>query len=46
MFVIGPVVRVAPNELSFNGGDAVDDIYGLRVILSSFTKYKKRNTGS
>lgn len=30
-FAEGPVVRVAPNELSFINAQAWDDIYGFRV---------------
>ena len=29
--MIGPVVRVGPNELSFIGADAWEDIYGVQV---------------
>jgi hypothetical protein len=34
----GPVVRVMPNELSFNTAKAWDDIYGHRVGLANMDK--------
>lgn len=29
--ILGPVVRTGPNELSFIGADAWEDIYGVKV---------------
>ena len=37
-YVIGPVVRVAPNELSFNSAQSWKDIYGQRKGHSPFPK--------
>jgi hypothetical protein len=31
----GPVVRIAPGELSYNDPDAWQDIYGNRVTLTA-----------
>lgn len=38
IFVIGPVVRVAPNELSFNTAKSWHDIYGVRKNHGIFVK--------
>ncbi|KZL82389.1 cytochrome p450 monooxygenase [Colletotrichum incanum] len=34
----GPVVRTGPNELSFIGADAWEDIYGIQKVGSNFQK--------
>ncbi|CAK7211385.1 hypothetical protein SBRCBS47491_001108 [Sporothrix bragantina] len=46
----GPVVRVAPDEVSFNSAEALRDIYGIRSDVSKsdfydlFVYYDERNT--
>lgn len=46
----GPVVRIAPDELSFNSQEAVRDIYGMKSDFSKsnfydmFVYYNERNT--
>lgn len=46
----GPVVRVSPDEISFNNYDALRDIYGIKSTFSKssfydlFVYYNERNT--
>ncbi len=46
----GPVVRIAPDELSFNDAAAVRDIYGIKSDMGKsdfydmFVYYNERNT--
>lgn len=46
----GPVVRISPNEVSFNNQDALKEIYGIKSEYSKgdfyelFVYYNERNT--